>query len=261
MGPPYLQKLVADYYAPPPGSEPQSASSSRAASPSETGNGRRLGGSSHNGSSSASAAAGADRLRGGGSGSAGPGAGSLALSGVGRAAAAAEYDDEDIPPFADADDDEPPPAYSFTNDEGYADHDDMAGTYGPIYSGAWNANTEAPSWSFGDLGADNGTTTTEDDGFEDAASDVAAGGSADGDAGEDRLMMDFGDELYGRGGQMHAGQTSRADTPMSEEELPELVGEDGSVIVGMQRVDEAVEERVAEVRVDDDDGKGDTKME
>ncbi|KAF2456445.1 hypothetical protein BDY21DRAFT_287701 [Lineolata rhizophorae] len=214
LGPPYLRQMVQDYYNPP---EPSSESSSRASSP--AGKGQRLDGSSPNGSSSTLAGAGAAHQRGGGGDS-----GTAPQNGS---------------------DEETLPEYSF--DEGIEMDEEVGyGVTGPI--GPLNYNqTTGSSWSlngFDAIGVSDDKNDGSDDAFEDANSDEPVHGS---DAGDDRMMTDFGDDI------LNPGQVSPENVP-----FPDLVSEPVPTI-SFGSGNEDADASVAEVRVDDN--KGDVKVD
>ncbi|KAF2834360.1 cysteine proteinase [Patellaria atrata CBS 101060] len=219
LGPPYLQQLVETYYNPTPIEvESQSQSSSRAGSP--AGKGRRLDGSSPNGSSSASAAVGATHQRGGG-GAGGP-------QGIAaRSANASSQMEAELPAYQSNEE--------LEEDEGVAMGEDaFMGTIGPanIYAdGAWD-------WTnIGTLGNRNEDEEMLDG--DDAASDTAMGGS---EIGDQQLLEDFGDEGV-------VPVATKLDD--DDEEMPQLVTDDE--VLG----NDSEEDVVAEVRVGDKDFKVD----
>jgi ubiquitin carboxyl-terminal hydrolase 4/11/15 len=149
---------------------------------------------SRNGSSGAGIGVGAGHLRSGGlaSGAAGRGVGS-------RAGTATLEEDEST----DVDIDAPP---EYQEDEGVGDESPFAGL-GYAYHEPWNfANVPI-----------NSRDHAMDDG-DDMASDHVAMGSNGGDDLEDRMLQDFGDD------QVHPG------TPMSDDEVPDLLPEDRNMI-------------------------------
>ena len=242
-------------YSPEPEDTADSQSGSRQTSRSPAGNGRRLDDSSRIGSSSASAGVAAGHLRGGGLDSEETEAGMRArrtgaprhLAGIGS-----PEDEETTDVEHDAFElDAGPPPYQ---DEGYEDEgfSGMAeGIIGPInYS---NIYGNSPPWDFASIPMSGVRVDADDD--EDAFGDAASDQPAMGDDPKDRLMQDFGDDV------MNPGQNSRAATPMSDEEMPELVGNDGAVQVeNMDMV--GADDEVADVVVDEGDvGGGHAKMD
>ncbi len=232
LGPPYLQKLVAEAHQREAGSQ----ASSRDESP--AGEGRRLDDFSRNGSSGALAGAGAALLpRGVGSAGASP-------------AKNASENDIDLE-AADADADARP-MHSFLEDSSDEGLDMTHGaspftnvkSLGPLRLGF----VESPEWDFSTVANEGGRL--EDEGL-DHASEVAAPGSNSGDDLQERMITDFGEE--------DSGLHRREGSPMTGspiEDLPDLIEEDGAV-----RVEPSVEEAdapVVEVRVGD---KDDIKLE
>ena len=237
-------------YSPESEDTAESQPGSRQTSRSPAGNGRRLDDSSRIGSSSASAGVAAGHLRGGGLDLEETGTGMRARrtgapehpAGIGNPE---DEETTDVERDAFELDAEPPPY----QDEGY-DDEGFSGI-GPInYSNIYEIS---PAWNFGNIpmGGVRGDADDDEDAFGDAASDQPAMG----DDPKDRLMQDFGDEV------MNPGRNSRAMTPMSEEEMPELVGNDGAVQVeNMDMV--GADDEVADVVVDEGDvGGGHAKMD
>lgn len=260
LGPPYLQKIVESAYAPESDDTADSQPGSRQASRSPAGNGRRLDDSSRIGSSSASAGVAAGPLLGVGLISEEAGAGMRArraaapghLAGIGS-----PEDEETTDVEQEAFELEPgPPPY---HDEGYEDDGFSGmpeGMIGPVNYNNYNNNYNygAPGWDFTNIprGSARGDADEDYDAF---ATDAASDQPAMGDDPEDRLMQDFGDDV------LNPGQNSRAMTPMSEEEMPELIGNDGAVQVDNTDMGGA-DDDVADVVVDEGDvGGGHAKMD
>lgn len=162
------------------------------------GNGLRLDGSSRNGSSSALRVVGAGALRGGGSDEA---AGSLVRNGVG----AATTGDDEIPDYNE-------------DDEGYGAGDDD-GTY-PFHS-----LHDDPVWSFtNNVGRRASDAGSDDDVFDDTASNAPNMGSTAGEGLNDRILEDFGDDVIGQDG-MVPGMS----TPLEEEPVVDVRLDDESI--------------------------------
>lgn len=113
--------------------------------------------------------------------------------------------------------DEEPPAYSAG----------LGGLMGRASGQDWTQ----PGWNWD--GTMNrhaaGAALGSDDEPGDAASDTAANGSNAGDSLGDRMLEDFGDEMGPRPGNV---------SPMSTEEMPDLVGEVGDPPVAEVRLEE-----------------------
>ncbi|KAF1972356.1 UCH-domain-containing protein [Bimuria novae-zelandiae CBS 107.79] len=161
LGPPELQDIVNNWRNPDSEAAGVSEGESDSRNVSPSGNGLRLGGSSHNGSSSAfGAGTGAvvGALRGGGSAL---GAGSLLRNGV-----AAGNLDKDSPP-------------TYEEDEGYGDDEDADTATQPYFDMPYS---NQPAWNFDNIRA------REEDDSDNAALD-------EGDA-ENRMSEDFGDDIF-----------------------------------------------------------------
>ncbi|KAF2465810.1 UCH-domain-containing protein [Lindgomyces ingoldianus] len=246
LGPPYIQEIVNAVMNPDSEEADDSdATNSRNPSRSPAGNGLRLGDSSRDGSSSAfnGAAAGA-LLRGGGSTSAGNQASRGA--GVGMA------DDEVMHDAEQEQEQEQPPPY----DEGYADDDEGYGRCAVNIASTYDHLYPSPGWGFG--GVDNSGVEQVDVGDdeevydEDAASAAPNMGSRTGDELDQRMLEDFGDEIEEGIGE---GIRARDSTPLLEE-----VDAPGLMEVGIEARD-TVDDQVADVLLDDDEGQGHAKMD
>jgi ubiquitin carboxyl-terminal hydrolase 4/11/15 len=153
------------------------------------GNGLRLDDSSRNGSSSALHVVGAGALQGGGSDEA---AGSLVRSGVG-----AGMVDDELP--------------EYNEDEGYGGgYDDGGlGSYG---------NYE-PVWNFANVGRRGSDAGSDEDVFDDAASNAPNMGSRTGDDLDNRMLEDFGDDVIGQDGTLPGMSTPLEEEPVVDVRL------------------------------------------
>ncbi|OJD33607.1 ubiquitin c-terminal hydrolase [Diplodia corticola] len=234
LGPPYLQEVVRQAFAP--------ASESGDDSPS--GNGQRLGGSSPNGSPRDSSAAGAGPRRAAG------------LAGVTTTTTALTNDDDDD----DDDTDALPPPYE-DNDEGIS----MDVVHKPAAGGGLTAATQ-PSWDWPknsrqqqqqmDGGADDGDDDDDGDNT-DVASDVAAMPESAGSDIGDRLMDFEGEDglLSGPGNVTPVDSDHEGGGRGGAECPPALLNVGADLEAEAEMPD--LEDDVAEVRVDEKDVKVD----
>ena len=239
LGPPYLQNIVHEAYE----EISKSPDSSRAQSP--AGEGRRLGDFSRNGSSGALAGAEAAHLP-RGHGSAGE---TLAKNGYGAAVVNYSSGIEADGSFLPIDDDDEGVGLDMNlkyNDDNSNNNDAVIA---PLQTQYNPRHPQMNEWDFSN--ADRyGERAVSDDAFSDGtATDVAVPGSAVGDGLQDRIMTDFSNEdLDGRPVRQGppTGQLSE------EEELPDLIGEDGTLRLNTG-MEEDIDDPVAEVRVDESD--------
>lgn len=246
MGPEYLRQLVLD------ARQQESASQHSSAAQSPAGDGRRLGGSFHNGSLEAFPEAGA--------------ALPAPDGGLRGATPTTSKPNKSYRPRADSGVDEagydmdqtlntnPEPPHNSFFDEGVdveldTSYDGYATSSGRavVSDGGMSAlaSYHDPTWNFQAVDMD---ATSEGAVFDDAATNVAAPGSNMSDDLHDRLMTDFGDEL-------HDSSTKRSCSPAfasSRDDTPMLPDEEGPINL-KRPVDESEEELVAAVRVDEHD--------
>ena len=105
---------------------------------------------------------------------------------------------------------------------------------------------EIDEWDFSNADRYFERTVSDDALSDGTATDVAAPGSTVGDGLQDRIMADFSNEdLEGR-----AHGQSPAAGHLSEEELPDLIGDDGAIRVNTA-MEEDIDDPVAEVRIDE----------
>lgn len=149
------------------------------------GNGLRLDGSSRNGSSSALHVVGAGALRDG----LDEAAGSLVPSG------AAAGDEEELPAYDDE-------GYGAGEDEGFGGY----GSYEPV-------------WNFANVGRRGSDMASEDEVFDDAASNAPNMGSMVGEDLGNRILEDFGDDVIGQDGMVPGMSTPLEEEPVVDVRL------------------------------------------
>lgn len=239
LGPPYLQKIVHEAYE----EISKSPESSRAQS--LAGEGRRLGDFSRNGSSGALAGAeAAHPPRGHGL------AGETVAKNENEAAVVSYNNDTEadgsFPPFDD-DDEGVGLNMDLKYNDGNSINDDTA--IAPLHT---QYNTRGPpidEWDFSNAER-YGERALSDDALSDGtATDVAVPGSTAGDGLQDRMMTDFSNEDIE---EQPARQRPPIGQMSDEKELPDLIGDDGTVRLN-SGMEEDVDDPVAEVHVDESD--------
>ena len=119
---------------------------------------------------------------------------------------------------------------------------------GPLYKQKNTRHQQGGEWDFSNVDRYVERTVSDDDFSDGTATDVAAPGSTVGDGLQDRIMTDFSTEdLEGRA--LRPNATTRQS---SEEELPDLIGEDGTIRVNTE-MGEDIDDPVAEVHVSESD--------
>ena len=239
LGPQYLQKIVHEAYE----EISKSPDSSRAQS--LAGEGRRLGDFSRNGSSGALAGAeAAHPPRGHGS------AGETLAKNENEAVAVNYSNDAEVDgSFLPLDDDDEDIGLDMNLEYNESNSNNDNAVIAPLHTQYNPRHPQLDEWDFSN--ADRyGERAVSDDALSDGtATDVAVPGSTVGDGLQDRMMTDFSNEDL-------EGQPVRQRLPIGqlieEEELPDLIGDDGTVRLNTE-MEEDVDDPVAEVRVDESD--------